>query len=100
MIAFEIALLLFLGVLVVMGIRHIARPITEAYVEKMKFGYKALGSKAESTLTQKIRTLEAEVMNLKDQVKSLQESVDFAIEQKTVTKTDGETIKVKDKKHS
>jgi hypothetical protein len=100
MIAFEIALLMFLGVVAVMGIRHIAKPITEAYAEKVKFGYRELGSQSEKELKEKVSALEDEIMNLKQQVKSLQESVDFAIEQKQSV-GDSTKIKIpKEKKHS
>jgi len=80
MIAIEIAVLVFLAVMIAMGIRTVAKPLTETYLERMKFKYRELGSQAERDLNQKVEVLEGEIMSLRQQVKSLQESVDFAID--------------------
>jgi len=88
--AFEIAFLLFLAV----GVIAIGRPIVAAYLEKTKFKYRELGSEAEDKLDKRIEFLQAEVLDLKQRMVSMQESVEFlSQEQQTI-------IKVQEKKQA
>ena len=81
MIAFEIALLVFLGVIIVVGIANIGKPITQAYADRMRYRYKELDSEAETKLKQRVEFLESEVIELKKQLLAVQETADFAVKQ-------------------
>jgi hypothetical protein len=80
-IAFEIALLVFFGVIIVVGIASIGKPITQAYVDKMRYKYKELDSEAETKLKQRVEFLESEVIELKKQLIAVQETAEFAVKQ-------------------
>lgn len=85
--AFEIAFLLFIGILAVVGTVAIGRPMVTAYLEKTRYKYRELGSEAEQRLDQRVKFLESEVTELKRQVASLQETSDFlSKEQETIIK--------------
>lgn len=81
MLAFEIALLVFLGVIIVVGIANIGKPITQAYVDKVRYKYKELDSEAETKLKARVEFLESEVIELKRQLIAVQETADFAVKQ-------------------
>ena len=93
MIAFEVALLIFFAVIIVTGLIALAKPLTEVFSERMKFRYREMGSEGETMLKNKIHILEEEVVAMKQQMKSLQETVDFVSKQvETQVETQGETI--------
>src|SRR5690242_18341845 len=75
--AFEVAFLLFLGAVLVAGIIKIGKPLADAQAERVKFKYRDLGSPAQELLTKKAEYLEAEIMDLKARVKSLEEAAEF-----------------------
>lgn len=79
MIAFEIAFLMFLGVVSVVFIAAAGRPLAEAYAERVRWKYRQLDSEAEFVLKQRVAALEDEVRDLKRQVIAVQESSDFAV---------------------
>jgi hypothetical protein len=81
MVGFEIALLVFLGVVIVVGIRAIAAPLSNAYAEKMKYRYRELGSESETELRNKVAYLESELLAVKQQLLEVQQSVEFVIKQ-------------------
>jgi hypothetical protein len=105
MIAFEIALLVVLGIVIVAGIKSIAPPISQAYAEKIRFKYKDLGSEAETVLKERVSFLENEVRDLKQQLSDVQQTLDLVIKHNassatTATKQEEEEdhiIHVKDK---
>lgn len=76
-IAFEIAFLMFLGVVTVVFIAAAGRPLAEAYAERLKWKYRQLDSEAEFVLKQRVAALEDEVRDLKRQVIAVQDTTDF-----------------------
>jgi hypothetical protein len=78
-------------ILAIVTIAAVARPMAEAYAEKLKTRYKAIGSDEAQALKVKVDALENEVLELKSQVKSVQESTDFAV--KLIEGGDPETLK-------
>jgi hypothetical protein len=93
MIAFEVALVLVIGVIVVSGLVTLAKPITEAASERIKFKYREMGSESEKMLKDKVNILESELIAVKEQVRALQETVDYV--SKEVESQSGEAIKIK-----
>ena len=81
MIAFEVVLLICIAVVIVTGLIALAKPITEAFSEKLKFRYREMGSEGEVMLKNKIHILEEEMVSMKEQLKSLQETLDFVSDQ-------------------
>lgn len=79
MIAFEMAFLMVLGVITVVTIAAVGRPMAEVYAEKVKFKYKELGSETEVQLKERVTALEQELADLKKQVTSFQDTADFAV---------------------
>jgi hypothetical protein len=102
MIAFEIALIVVLGIIIVAGIKSVAPPITEAYAEKIRYKYKELGSEAETVLKERVSFLENEVRDLKQQLSDVQQSLDLVMKHQgsgpAVKQDDDHIIHVKDKK--
>ena len=96
MIAFEVAFLIFLGVVLVVGLRAVGKPIADAYAERMRYKYRDLGSEAQTVLTKKVEYLEAEIMDLKARLKSLEETADYNTKQQG-TARGGEVLKLKEK---
>lgn len=96
MIAFEVALLIVLGVITVVGLRAIGEPLTKAHAEKIKYQYKELGSAAETALKTRVEYLESEVLTLKQQLKEVQESVEYAVK-RSEAQSAGEKIRLTDK---
>ena len=72
LIAFEIAFLMFLGAVLVVGIAAGGRPIAEAYAEQVKFKYRELGSHAENVLNKRVSVLQQEIADLKDRIHYLE----------------------------
>lgn len=66
-------------VLLIAIVYFCARPFVEAYTEKMKTQYKAVDSEQASKLEKRINALEGEVLDLRQQLKTVQESADFAL---------------------
>jgi hypothetical protein len=79
-IAFEIAFIVILGVVIVVGIAAGGRPLAEAYAERMKYKYKSLDSEAEFVLRGRVAALEQELIALKQELVNLRNTTDFAIE--------------------
>ncbi len=79
MIAFEMAFLMVLGVIAVVTIAAVGRPMAEAYAEKVRFKYKELGSESEILLKERVAALEQELADLKRQVTGFQDTADFAV---------------------
>jgi len=77
-IAFETAFIFMLTIVGVVTIAAVARPLAEAYSEKLKIQYRAIGSEEWNKLKQRIDVLESELLEVKGQVKSFQETTEFA----------------------
>ena len=77
MIVFEMALLITAGVVTVVTIAAMGRPLAEAYAEKLKARYKELESDVEANLKSRLGALEEEVSDLKRQVIQIQETSEF-----------------------
>lgn len=88
MIAFEVALLIFFGIILVGGMRTIAAPLIQAYAEKMRYKYRDMGSESETLLKQKVEYLESEVVTLKQQLNEVQATLDYVIKQNDAVKVD------------
>jgi len=71
--------LMLLGVVTVVTIAAVGRPLAEAYAEREKARYRELGSDAEAKLKQRIEFLESEVNDLKGQLKLIQETSDYTV---------------------
>lgn len=91
-IAIEI---LVFGVIVVSIVVFLARPLFEARAERMKHQYREMGSDTERMLKEKVTFLEGELIEVKRQLTSLQETVDFV--SKEVESQSGQTISTKQK---
>ena len=96
MIAFEVVLLICVAVVIVTGLLALAKPMTEAFSERLKFRYRDLGSASEVLLKNQIRVLEEEVVSMKDQLKSLQETVEFLSNKVDAQKEDA-TITIRER---
>lgn len=79
MIAFEVALLFVLALISVVTIAAVGRPLAEAYAEKLKTRYRAIGSQEAYDLKERQQNLETEMIELKSQIKTLQENNEYAI---------------------
>jgi hypothetical protein len=93
---FEIAFVVILGVIIVVGISALGKPLADAQAEKVRFRFRSLGSEAQEALTKKSDYLESEIMDLKQRVKALEEIAEFNKQQAQ----DGGTIKTSSKQHA
>jgi flagellar biosynthesis/type III secretory pathway M-ring protein FliF/YscJ len=93
MIAFEVALVICVAIILVTAIRSLARPITEAIAERMRSQYREMGSDTEKMLKDRVNFLEGELLAVKQQVTALQEQLDYVGKQ---VESQGSTIKVPD----
>ncbi len=96
MLAFEMMALFMVGIIAVVTVAAVGRPIAEAYSEKLKSQYRELGSQKEKQLQDRIACLEEEVRELKGQIRGIQETADFAaklLEEKddSITLVEGKT---------
>jgi hypothetical protein len=91
LIAFEVAFLFIAGLVAIVTIAAMGRPLAEAYAEKLKTKYRAIGSEQASSLQLRLESLENEVRDLKSQLKNVQESTEFAV--KLIEKGDVKTLK-------
>ncbi|HEY9785761.1 MAG TPA: hypothetical protein V6D17_10195 [Candidatus Obscuribacterales bacterium] len=79
LLAFEIVFLFMLGLVTIVAIATVGRPLAIAYSEKLKARYKEIGSDEANNLKLRVSALEEEVRDLKKQITTLQESADFTI---------------------
>lgn len=79
MIAFEIMFLIMGSLVAIVTIAAVGRPLAEAYSEKLKQRYRELGPEQERQLTARIAALEEEIRELKQQVKGITDTTDFAV---------------------
>ena len=93
MIAIEIALLLVVGIVIVVGIANIGKPLTQAWA---KYKYEELGTEAEVKLKKRVDFLEGEIIELKKQLTAVQETADYAIKQ--IEATSATEVKIIEKK--
>ena len=87
--AFEIVFLFVIGLVSIVTIATVGRPLAIAYAEKLKTKYKEIGSDEANNLKQRVAAVEEEMRDLKRQLTNIQESSDFAIkllEQQTGSK--------------
>ena len=93
--AFEVAFLLFLAVVILGALWVVARPMMLAFLEKTKYRYRDMGSETEALLKDKINILEGELLAVKQQVTTMQETIDFLSRE---IEGQGTTIKTPEKK--
>ncbi|PWT95928.1 MAG: hypothetical protein C5B53_10620 [Candidatus Melainabacteria bacterium] len=91
MIAFEVALVFTFALVGIVTIAAVGRPLAEAYAEKLKTRYKAIGSEEASSLKLRVESLENELRELKSQLRNVQDSTDFVV--KLIEKNDPESVK-------
>lgn len=77
MIAFELMFVMVLGVVAIVTIAAVGRPLAEAYAEKLKAQHRQLESHEKLALTNRILLLEQEVVDLKSKMAQIQETTDF-----------------------
>lgn len=77
MLAFEMMALFMVGIVAVVTVAAVGRPLAEAYSEKLKANYRGIGSQTEQQLQGRIACLEEEVRELKSQIRGIQETADF-----------------------
>lgn len=78
-------------IVTIVMIAAVARPMAEAYAERLKTKYRAIGSDEAQALRLKVESLENEVLELKSQVKNVQETSEFA--QKLIESGESITLK-------
>ncbi len=98
MIAFEVAFLMFLGVVSVVTIAAIGRPLAEAYSEKMKQRYRLMLPAAEEHLRERIEAQEMQLLELKDEIADLKFTNEFLLNHLKMSGLDTETLKVEREK--
>lgn len=76
---FEIMFLVVLGVVTIVALATVGRPMAIAYSEKLKTKYREIGSDEASNLKERLSAAEEEIRDLKRQISNLQDSSDFAI---------------------
>lgn len=92
MIIYELAIL---GGILVFGIVALAacgRPLAEAYSEKVKARYAEVSPEKFEALSEKTARLEAEIIDLRQTVKSLEEALEF---ERGLESGKGQTLKFK-----
>lgn len=94
MLVFEIMALLIIGVIAIVTVAAVGRPIAEAYSEKLKSQYRELGSQKEKQLQDRIGCLEEDVRELKNQMKAIQDTADFAAK---LLEEKGESVRLVEK---
>ncbi len=77
MIAFEVALIFLSAIVGVVLITAIGRPLAQAYAEKIKTHYRAIGSQEACDLKERLHSVEGELIDLRSQVKILQENNEY-----------------------
>ncbi len=78
MIAFEAVFVSMIGLVLIVTIAAVARPLAEAYAEKLKVSYREQGSDEMRRIKQNLESMERQVFELKEQVKQLEETNEFA----------------------
>ena len=79
MIAFEVALIFVIAIISVVSIAAMGRPLAEAYAERLKTQYRAIGSQEAHGLKERLHVLEGDILELRSQVKILQENNEYVI---------------------
>ena len=77
MIAFEVAFIFVIAIVAVVSIAAVGRPLAQAYAEKLKTQYRAIGSQEAHNLKGRLQMLEGEILELKSQIKVLQENNEY-----------------------
>jgi hypothetical protein len=98
LIAFEVAFLMFLGVVSVVTIAAIGRPLAEAYSEKMKQRYRLMLPAAEEHLRERIEAQEMQLLELKDEIADLKFTNEFLLNHLKMSGLDTDTLKVEREK--
>lgn len=92
--AFEVALLLFLAVVIIAGLLTLGKPMMDVFAEKMTFKLREMGSESEQHFKDKINILEGELLAVKQQVNAMQETIDF-LSKEIESQHQGGTIKTR-----
>lgn len=91
---------MFLGVVSVVTIAAIGRPLAEAYSEKLKQRYRLMLPAAEEHLRERIETQEMALLELKDEIADLKFTNEFLLNHLKMSGLDTETLKVEREKRS
>ena len=67
-----------LTLVLIVTIAAVGRPLAEAYAEKLKVSYREQGSDEMRRIKQSLESMERQVFELKEQVKQLEETNEFA----------------------
>lgn len=79
LVVFEIVFLFVIGLISIVALATVGRPLAIAYAEKLKTRYREIGSEEASNLKDRLAAAEEEIRELKRQMASVQESSDFTI---------------------
>jgi cell division protein FtsB len=93
--AFEVAFILVIAIVLIVTIAAMGRPLAEAYAEKLKTKYREIGSQEAHNLKENMLVLQGEVLDLKAQVKVLQENSEYV--SKLLESPEKTTKKIQDK---
>ncbi len=93
--AFEVAFILVIAIVLIVTIAAMGRPLAEAYAEKLKTKYREIGSQEAHNLKKNLLGLEGEVLELKAQMKVLQENNEYV--SKLLESSEKTTKKIQDK---
>ena len=77
MIAFEVAFIFVAAIVLIVSIAAMGKPLAEAYAEKLKMRYREIGSQEAHNLKERLQILECELVELKCQLKILQENSEY-----------------------
>lgn len=88
MIAVEV--IFFFCIAGIVAIVTMGKPLAEAYSERIKAKYRAIGSEEELTLRTRIDSLEQEVVDLRRQLTQIQETTEFTA--KLIESKQGESL--------
>jgi len=90
-----VAFIFVIAIVLVVSIAAMGRPLAEAYAEKLKTKYREIGSQEAHSLKENMRLLEGEVLDLKAQMKILQENNEYVA--KLLESSEKATKKIQDK---
>ncbi len=92
MIAFEVAFIFVVAIVLVVSIATLGKPLAEAYAEKLKTKYREIGSQEAHALRERLSLLEEEILEIRSQLKSVQENSEYTI--KLLESSQGKITKI------
>jgi peptidoglycan hydrolase CwlO-like protein len=92
LIAFEVAFIFVVAIVLVVSIATLGKPLAEAYAEKLKTKYREIGSQEAHALRERLSLLEEEILEIRSQLKSVQENSEYTI--KLLESSQGKITKI------